>query len=137
MKFREKAMRFMYGRYGADAFGAALLIFGFIVSLVSTFIKNAVASGILFGFCVLAMGLVVYRMLSRKIEKRRKENDVFLKVWNPISRFFALEYHRLRYIKTFRFRKCPDCKAQLRLPYQKGKHTVRCPRCGKSFDVKF
>ena len=42
--------------------------------------------------------------------------------------------HRDR--KTHVFRKCPACKSVLRLPRQKGKHTVRCPRCQHRFDVK-
>ena len=33
------------------------------------------------------------------------------------------------------FRQCPYCSATLRLPRQKGKHTVKCPRCSKSFGV--
>jgi hypothetical protein len=31
---------------------------------------------------------------------------------------------------------CPHCKANLRLPRKKGKHSVVCPRCKERFEVK-
>ena len=37
--------------------------------------------------------------------------------------------------KTHVFKKCPGCKAVLRLPRKKGKHTVNCPHCHKNFTV--
>ena len=33
------------------------------------------------------------------------------------------------------YKKCPKCKQKIRLPLKKGKHTVKCPNCGNSFDV--
>ncbi len=34
------------------------------------------------------------------------------------------------------YRICPECKANIRLPKEKGQHSVRCPKCGTLFDVK-
>ncbi len=34
------------------------------------------------------------------------------------------------------YRICPGCKANIRLPKEKGQHSVRCPGCGTLFDVK-
>ena len=34
------------------------------------------------------------------------------------------------------YKKCSKCKTVLRLPKQKGEHTVQCPKCRESFKVK-
>ena len=34
------------------------------------------------------------------------------------------------------YKKCPHCRAQLRLPRKKGEHDVCCPRCKVTFSVK-
>lgn len=34
------------------------------------------------------------------------------------------------------FRICPECRANIRLPKKRGKHTVVCPRCRCRFEVR-
>lgn len=43
---------------------------------------------------------------------------------------------KLKTDKDHCFRICPECKANIRLPKKKGKHTVVCPRCKCRFEVK-
>ena len=38
--------------------------------------------------------------------------------------------------KTHVFKKCPQCKAMIRLPKRKGSHEVICPKCGREFKIK-
>ena len=33
------------------------------------------------------------------------------------------------------YKKCPNCRAVLRLPRRKGRHTTICPKCKKEFRV--
>ena len=73
--------------------------------------------------------VIFYRIFSRNIQKRRQENEKF-------CGFFKLIRNRFRDRKTHVYRKCPKCKAVLRLPKAKGKHTVVCPRCKNRFEVK-
>lgn len=132
MKFREKLARFMYGRYGGDQFNNFILIVVAILMIVNIFVN----SYIMYAFY---MGLWVWslcRMLSRNIYKRRAENEKFLKAWNPVKNKFKLMKNKRRDRKTHVYKKCPGCKAVLRLPKQKGKHTVKCPKCHKRFDIK-
>ena len=130
-RIREKIIRFMYGRYGIDQLYYALLVVCFILMLVNSFIRLAVFDILIWAILV----LMVYRALSRNIYKRQIENQKFLKVWNPIKSKFSLLIRRLKEIKTHRYRKCLHCKAILRLPKRKGRHTVNCPRCHRDFDV--
>lgn len=42
---------------------------------------------------------------------------------------------KLREFPDKKYANCPHCRATLRLPRQRGKHTVRCPRCGERFGI--
>ena len=67
---------------------------------------------------------------------RRKENDFVFGIFRRIKGFFKLQKNKFKDRKTHVYRKCPKCKAVLRLPKAKGKHTVVCPRCKNRFEVR-
>lgn len=129
-KLIDRFNRFMYGRYGADPlFYALILLYVVFTVLASIF-------GPLFLLLAYAAFIwAVYRYFSTNIYKRREENRKFLGIWQKIKNYFAYLGDRFRDRKTCRYRKCKHCRAALRLPIKKGKHSVKCPRCGKSFDV--
>ena len=80
--------------------------------------------------------LMFFRCFSKNIYARRRENEFFKNIFKKIKNFFVLQKNRIRDIKGYRYRKCPHCKAMLRLPKRRGRHTVICPRCKKRFEVK-
>lgn len=149
MKFKEKFYRFMYGRYGIDALynfcNVVIIVSLFLSLLLSFIIKNEVALAIA-NLCILLFEifLVVFnisRMFSKNIYKRRRENDVYLKVASAFKSFFT--HNTSRKSKSgnidsyqFIFRDCTKCHATLRLPRKKGRHSVKCPRCSHKFYVK-
>lgn len=123
----------MYGRYGSDTLAKVMLY----VCLVWMIVANIVA---LFVECIwfsvayylITTAMIVwmfYRMFSRNIAARRRENERF-------CGFFKLRRNKFRDRKTHVYRKCHACGAVLRLPKAKGKHFVVCPRCNKRFEVK-
>ena len=123
----------MYGRNGSDTLGKFLLgcyvAVVLIYSVVSLFIPSTATK---LCYVILTCALVVlifHRLLSRKVLKRRQENQRFCD-------FFKLLRNRFRDRKTHVYRKCPKCRAVLRLPKAKGKHAVICPRCRERFQVK-
>ena len=131
-KFKEKLIRFMYGRYGSDPLNHALLILYVIFALL-----NALLHWPLFALLMTAdLIWIVYRMFSRNHAARRKENDAFMKLWRPIKERMKLMGNQIRECRTHVYHKCPHCKAILRLPRKKGTHSVRCPRCRESFTMK-
>ena len=123
----------MYGRYGYDTLGKTLLWVYISLIFVYAVISFFVESALLYVFYLISStALVVYifwRAMSRNIAKRRAENQKF-------CGFFKLRRNKWRDRKTHVYRKCPECRAVIRLPKAKGKHTVVCPRCKKRFDVK-
>lgn len=132
-KFKNKLYRFMYGRYGTDTLSTVLLYVYFAFVLICTVVSIFVrALWFSIFYYVVATALVVWmlsRMFSRNIAARKRENDKF-------CGFFKLRKNKFRDRKTHVYRKCPSCKAVLRLPKAKGKHFVVCPRCKNRFEVK-
>ncbi len=135
MKFREKLAGFMYGRYGGDQLGIFIIIVNVIVVAVSWFLRRTAGYYVCLFLSAALLALYIYRAFSRKREKRAKENAVFMKIITKIKEFFVRQFNRIRYIGKYRYRKCKKCKTFLRLPRKQGKHTVRCPKCGNTFDV--
>ena len=129
---RERFYSFMYGRNGADALSRALLILYVILYVVALFIPSYPLWGIMTALAI----FTVFRMLSRNLTARRRENAWYLRLEGRVKGFFVLQRNRWRDRKTHVYHKCPKCKSVLRLPRIKGKHTVNCPRCHERFDMK-
>jgi predicted membrane protein len=135
-KIREKLSRFMYGRYGNDSLNSFMLALYLVLAAASLFVGNSIAANIIRIILTALIVLIFLRMFSRNYSARRKENEIFKKAWRPVKSEAILTKNRLRDIKGFRYRKCRKCRAVLRLPRKRGKHTVKCPCCGERFDVR-
>ena len=124
--------RFMIGRYGPDHLGIAMIIVSFILSLlyaVTGAMPTLYISYIMFG-------LVLFRMLSRNIARRRAENDKFIRYWWPIRTKIKRIISNIKMRRTHKYFICPGCKNKLRVPRGKGKLQISCPRCGEKFFKK-
>ena len=123
---------FLQGRYGVDQLYYGLLGLYIVLIFLRIFIHTPILPWV--GLVVLI--LAVLRTLSKNIPARRRENELFLKVWRPVKSWFLLCRDRIRDRKTYRYRRCKHCHAILRLPVKKGKHTTRCPKCDETTDVR-
>ena len=128
----------MYGRYGAtagiDGLGWCLFISYFVLSLAARFFVG-IPRIVLSALATAAVVYMFFRFFSKNIYARQKENGRFMMFWNKMKPFFRLQKDRFRDRKTHVYKKCKKCKAVIRLPRKKGKHTVVCPKCSERFDV--
>ena len=128
-KLKYKLARFMYGRNGVDQLSNFLLYGSFIILLPSIFIKNDKVRMI---FLVLFWVIVIinyYRIFSKNIYKRQKENNYYVSKLNYLKTRFTQR-------KTYRFYDCPKCHTHLRVPKGVGLITITCKKCGYQFDKK-
>ncbi len=132
MKFKEKLSRFMYGRYGPDQLGN-FMMWTYIILLV---INIFVSSILIYTAALILMCWTFFRMFSRNITARNKENLKFFAIKKKFTSFFKLQADRTRDMRTKVYKKCPSCKAIVRLPRKSGKHAVVCPSCKNRFSVK-
>lgn len=124
-KLGYKMASFMYGRYGNDSLTKFLLIAALILMVISWFPH-------LGWIYFLAAALLIWsltRSFSRRIDKRRRELDCYLKIKNRFFNFFKLMRNKWRDRKTHVYFKCHKCKAVLRVPKGKGSIIVTCTRC--------
>ena len=121
--------RFMIGRYGPDALGVALFVIAGVLGLLS----NIRILRFLLILSYAALFFAIFRLLSRNIVRRRAENDRFLTIWWPLKQRVANRVRRFRDRKNYTFFHCPACKNVLRVPKNKGKIQITCPKCGERF----
>ncbi|MBE6656422.1 MAG: hypothetical protein E7609_06120 [Ruminococcaceae bacterium] len=135
--FRYRLARFFAGRNGADA----LYYLAFSLSLIFIFLSgifyaHSVLKYLFPALYLLAFGYALFRMLSRNVTKRQRENAAFRRAMKSLFMPLRRTYLRIRDRKTHLYRKCPYCKSTLRLARIPGDHIVRCPSCGERFPVK-
>ncbi len=132
MKFRDKLLAFMYGRYGGrDALGKTLMISYFVLLFVGALLGEDKVWRACSTVAMVLFFWYMFRVFSKNIYARQRENAVFLKLRQKVTLPFKMLFDR-----KHAFRICPYCKATLRLPRRKGKHTVCCPKCKRDFEVK-
>lgn len=117
--------KFMYGRYGVDALSMTIIIFGFLISIFSPYFRPlSIISTLIFIYAY-------YRVLSKDINKRYRENQKFLKLIKPITTRFKKFKTRSEGRKSYKYFKCKNCKQEIKVPKGKGKVRVTCPKCGE------
>lgn len=137
-RFSAALMRFFAGRYGLDFFGKCQLVLYFALFVVNLFVGRYFVPGLLLLLLELAV-LVwwLFRVLSRNIAARARENERLLRHTARIRRWGRLQKSRWRDRHTHVYRKCPYCRAVVRLPKtRRGRHACDCPRCHREFPVK-
>ena len=120
---------FMIGRYGPDSLNVALLIFALVFGLAASIFRFFPLS--IIGDAALIYAL--FRMLSRNMTARRRENDKFIRIWWPVKTKIQSKFVQLKSMRHYKFFKCPECKKTLRVPRKKGKIQITCPKCGERF----
>lgn len=122
----------MYGRYGNDQLGQFMLWSYIIMFGMNIFIRSYVISALAL---VLAI-LTIWRMFSRNISARNKENLKYLSIKRKFVGFFKLNFDRVRDARKKVYKKCPSCHAVVRLPRKGGKHSATCPACKSRFSLR-
>ena len=123
--------KLMYGRYGSDHLSFFLLFLYVVLIFTSALPHMAWVSWL--ALAVLLWNL--FRMFSRRIDRRRAENARFLSLFGPVIRWFKMR-RTIHRDKDHRYFKCPNCGQYLRVPRGKGKITVNCRNCGASFEER-
>ena len=122
--------RFMYGRNGSDQLNLALLAGYMVLLLLQVFLNRFSAARMILDILTLLLAVVIlYRIFSRKLDKRRAENAKFLNWWYPVRNRVSICRQRSK-DKEHRYFVCKNCKTVCRVPAGKGKVEITCPKCG-------
>lgn len=134
---KERFIRFMQGRYGVDEFSRFLIGVMIVLWIISIFTgmgashshSLAAVSRICDYLSFAAIIYCWYRMFSKNISRRYNENQAYLR-------------NKQKFLSMFkpgskdagsRVFKCPNCKQKIRVPKNKGKIAISCPKCRTEF----
>lgn len=121
--------RFMYGRYGLDQLGRALIVITLLFSLVGSFTRLIP----LYLISYLFLGYALFRILSKNIQKRSGENLMYYKISHSFINKVKQTKQDLFGTKTHKYYHCPQCRQTIRVPRGKGKICITCPKCKREF----
>lgn len=153
MKFRNRLYNFMQGRNGVDAlakFSNRLSLVLLLIAIVFTYLSavflshGSMTAAVVFRvlyFVFYGIGLLLliywcFRVFSKNVAKRQKENTQYLYQMQKIRRSFASLKQQWKDRKTYRYFKCPKCRQRMRAPRGKGKIRVTCSSCKNVFLTK-
>ena len=124
-KIGDGLRRFMAGRYGTDRLNQCLLGLALVLILIGWLGGKAAAGLNVLGLLAyVPLVWSIFRMYSRNIEARRRENAAFLRFFSRLTD------------KQYRYFRCPGCRQVVRVPRGKGKINIRCPKCSRQFIKK-
>ena len=79
--------------------------------------------------------LTTLAILLKVLYLKQGLNEWFKRNFKGAIDWFKLTVRRIKDIKHKRYRRCPNCKAVLRLPKRKGTHYAKCPSCRANIKV--
>lgn len=131
-KTQRSIAEWSYGRNGADELGSAVINVAIVVIIINLFVGNRVLS-------LLSLALIGYgwfRLASKNITARARENEAAIKKAGPVVHFLANPFAAATEHKNYVHLACPSCGQKVRIPRGKGKVRITCPKCHTRFDGK-
>ena len=104
MNLRYKLMKFMSGRYGLDALFYVLFAISAVLVVVNMFVGSIILQLVIDAIMIYAF----YRVLSRNIAARRRENLLVTGLAHEIKKRRSIRRQR-RADYTHIYKKCPRC----------------------------
>lgn len=131
-KIKNALANFMRGRHGSDQLSLATLIAGLVLTLLSSITGIRILS--LLGFVLYIY--TIFRMFSRNNEKRYAENEKYLRITRNFKSETKQFFARVKNFRKYKYFRCPECNARLRLPRKVGEVNVTCGKCRHQFKMK-
>lgn len=129
-----KLQQFMYGRYGAfDAFSIFVAVLYILIAIVAQLARLPYLAIINY----LLLLFILYRMLSKNISRRQRENQKFLQIFSMVTGKLKT-WKMILTDREHRYFRCPKCSSLLRIPksVKHKKIELHCKNCGNYFIKK-
>lgn len=130
--WQRKAAEWLRGRQGPDDLAVFSTNLAVVVIIVNVFARVGWLSWV-------ALALVAYsvfRITSKNLGARSRENAAFLKALGPARPWIQNPRAAWRELRAYKHVTCPSCRQRVRVPRGKGKLRVTCPRCREKFEVR-
>lgn len=132
---RQDVKDIMSRRCGLDELNNFIMLIGFIYIVAALLTHSWIFTLIGAVFIVLCY----LRVFSKNLERRRKENDFYMRYMGSIVEIvkywmlcIKMKVKSLQ-DKEYVYFVCNTCKQIIRVPKGKNKVSIRCPKCGQTF----
>ncbi len=130
--WQRKAYEWMRGRQGPDDLALFCTNLAFVLVIVNLFARVG-----WLGWIALALiAYSVFRIQSKNLSARSRENEQFLKALGPARPWVQNPKAAIEETRSYKHVKCQSCGQKVRVPRGKGKLRVTCPKCRTKFEVK-
>ena len=120
------------GRNGADELATFAIVIALLVVIVNYFVRSIFLSGVALALMVFAW----WRMSSRHVKARVRENRAFAELLGPARPWLRDPGAAFTELRSFKHLRCPNCSQRMRVPRGKGNLRVRCPKCHEKFEAR-
>ena len=130
--WQRKATEWLKGRQGPDDLAVFCVNVAFVVLVVNIFVRVGWLGWV-------ALALVAYSMFriqSKNLGSRARENEAFLKALGPARPWVQNPRAAWGELRSYKHARCSSCRQRVRVPRGKGRLRVTCPKCGTKFEVK-
>ena len=129
---QRKAAEWMRGRRGPDDIAVFCTNVAVILVVINLFTRVSWLSWI----ALALLAYSIFRIQSKNLGPRAKENEAFLKALGPARPWIQNPKAAFAEAKQYKHVKCSSCGQRVRVPRGKGKLRVTCPKCKQKFEVK-
>lgn len=129
---QQRVRAWLRGRNGADELANFAIVVALILVIVNIFTRT-------FFLSILALLIMAYawwRMSSKNVAARSRENRAFVGLLGPLRPWVRNPSAAFAEARAYKHFKCPSCKQRVRVPRGKGKIRVRCPKCQERFEAR-
>ena len=128
-EWKEKLQRFMIGRYGTDQLARFLSGCILVLLILNLFIRDR----ILYWLALALLSYCYFRMFSKNISARLRENAVYLRWRSQVTE--KLKKWKAQAVQAWKYHiyRCPGCGQKIRIPRGRGKVSIHCPKCHTGF----
>ena len=128
-EWKEKLQRFMIGRYGTDQLARFLSGCILVLLILNLFIRDR----ILYWLALALLSYCYFRMFSKNISARLRENAVYLRWRSQVTE--KLKKWKAQAVQAWKYHiyRCPGCGQKIRIPRGRGKVSIQCPKCHTDF----
>lgn len=117
--------RFFEERNGADALSCFLIVLAFLLVFVILLCRGRFLTLI----ALIPLGAAVFRILSKNLARRTKENEAFVGFFSRLTGRLRLFHDRFRDRNTHVYFRCGCCERYIRVERGNGVVEVTCPCC--------
>lgn len=130
--WQRRLMEWLRDRQGPDDLAVFSVNLAIVIVLVNVFARTGWLGWV--GLALVAYAM--FRIQSRNLGARARENEAFLRALGPARPWVQNPRAAWAELRAYKHVRCSSCRQRVRVPRGKGRLRVTCPRCKTKFEVR-